>query len=122
MARYTFEVTLPTGCTINGETAKVTDVGTLVFEVEAPIGAAPSELKAERVIIPPGAHLPSCWPNHNEAIVVHPDDRGAASKAAAEKGVPTDFDSLGRAIFTDRSHFKKYNRAFGITDRSAYSE
>ena len=63
------------------------------------------------------------WPLHSEAMGCHPDQRIEAMKAAEAKGVPTQFDSQGRAVFTSAIHRKKYCEAYGVYDRSGgYSD
>lgn len=64
------------------------------------------------------AQLPECWPMVSEAVAVHPNQRAEAHADAIKKGVPTDFDQLGRPVFTDRGHRKKYMKAYGVHDRN----
>ncbi len=64
-----------------------------------------------------GFRPPSCWPLHSEAMGVNPDQIPEAVQNAKERGVPTDFDAQGRAIFTDRSHRKKFLQAHQMHDK-----
>jgi len=59
------------------------------------------------------------WPIHSETLGVHPSQRKEAIKEACDLGVPTDFDSSGRAILRSRSHRKALCEALGYFDRSA---
>ena len=47
---------------------------------------------------------------------VQPEQIEEATKDAQNRGVPTQFDSQGDAIFTDRSHRKKFLKAYGAHD------
>lgn len=65
----------------------------------------------------------ACWPMVSEAMAVHPDQRAEAMKSASEKGVPTDFDSLGRPVFTSAQHRKRYCEKYGYHAKNAsYSD
>ena len=68
-------------------------------------------------------HAESTWPMHSEAMAVHPSQRIEAMKAAEAKGVPTEFDSQGRAVFKSAIHRKQYCESYGVYDRSGgYSD
>jgi hypothetical protein len=56
---------------------------------------------------------------HSDAAAVHPKQIKEATESASSKGVPTNFDSEGRPIFTSRTHRSRYLRAYGFFDRSA---
>ena len=57
------------------------------------------------------------WPIHSRAMGVHPSQIGEAKERAQKIGVPTEFDNKGKAIFTDRSHRKKYCEKLGYFDQ-----
>jgi len=60
------------------------------------------------------------WPMRSDAAGVHPSQAGEAHSHSVSIGVPTQFDSrTGQAIFTDRSHRKRYLAARGFIDRNA---
>jgi hypothetical protein len=62
-------------------------------------------------------------PLHSEAIAVHPNQIAEATAQAIEFGVPTEFDKIGRPIFTSRSHRKEYMQRYGYYDRDGgYSD
>ncbi len=65
------------------------------------------------------ATCPACWPLHSDAFGVLPSQIREASENAAKAGVPTNFDSQGCAIFTDRNHMLKYYKYMGQFDRTA---
>jgi hypothetical protein len=60
----------------------------------------------------------NCFPNfkplHSEALAVHPTQIQEARDVAKAKGVPTDFDSSGRPIFTSSRHFREYAKRHGF--------
>lgn len=58
------------------------------------------------------------WPMRSVSCGVHPSQREQAIEDARRRGVPTDFDERGRAIFTDPGHRKRYARAIGFQDLS----
>lgn len=58
-------------------------------------------------------------PLHSEALAVNPKQIPEAIEDARKKGVPTDFDKLGRPIFTSRAHAKAYQKAYGYFNRDA---
>jgi hypothetical protein len=66
----------------------------------------------------PGGHSPSCWPMVSEAMAVHPKRVEEAIANARAKGVPTDFDPMGRPILVSRAHRKAYNHAYGVHDNN----
>lgn len=60
------------------------------------------------------------WPLRSDAAGVHPDQAKDAYEHSVSVGVPTQFDPrTGQAIFTDRSHRKRYLAARGFIDRNA---
>lgn len=59
------------------------------------------------------------WPLHSDALGVHPSQIPEAVKQARSLGVPTEFDSSGRAILRDRKHRKDLCQALGYFDRNA---
>lgn len=60
------------------------------------------------------------WPMKSDAAGVHPSQAGEAHEHSVSIGVPTQFDPrTGQAIFTDRSHRKRYLAARGFIDRNA---
>lgn len=50
----------------------------------------------------------SLWPLRSEALAVHPEQRREAMQVAAKYGVPTDYDSIGRPIFTSAAHRREF--------------
>ena len=66
---------------------------------------------------PPGGKRPATWPLHSDAMAVHPSQIPEAMAAAKKHGVPTDFDSAGRAILTGQRHRKEYaEKVRGVFD------
>lgn len=60
------------------------------------------------------------WPMRSDAAGVHPGQAGDAYRHSVSIGVPTQFDQrTGQAIFTDRTHRKRYLAARGFIDRNA---
>lgn len=63
------------------------------------------------------------WPLHSDAAGINPDQEKEQIAADAALGVPTAYDSEGRAVFTSRSHRKRYCEAHGLFDRDGgYSD
>lgn len=62
---------------------------------------------------------PGNWPMASYAIGGHPDDRIRMMKEASDKGVPTEFDREGDAVFTSPRHRQRYCKAMGYYDRNA---
>lgn len=62
----------------------------------------------------------SIWPMKSDAAGVNPDQIPEARAESIKQGVPTDFDSEGRAIFTSASHRQKYCIANGLRDFSRH--
>lgn len=63
------------------------------------------------------------WPMKSTALGVNPVQRKAAMAQADALGVPTHFDSEGRAELRDRAHRNKLVRALGYHDRDGgYAE
>ena len=58
------------------------------------------------------------WPMYSEAAGVHPSQIAETRETAAKRGVPTDFTSDGRVIFTSRKHRKEFCEKFGMYDRN----
>ena len=67
---------------------------------------------------PLAAQLPGCWPMVSEACAVHTSQIAEATEIARKKGVPTEYDKIGRPILTDRGHRRAYNKAFGLRDNN----
>jgi hypothetical protein len=70
------------------------------------------------------AHV-SCqnWPLHSDAMAVDPSQITEAVEDARKRGVPTDFDRDGRAVFTGPGHRKRYCEAYGtFTKNAGYSD
>ena len=59
------------------------------------------------------------YPFKSDALAVHPDQIGEAQQDSVKKGVPTEFDSEGRAVIRSRQHKKEYCLAYGFHDRDA---
>lgn len=51
------------------------------------------------------------WPIESDQAGVHPSQRKEAYEESVRLGVPTQFDSKGCAIFTDRQHQKQWLKA-----------
>ncbi len=67
---------------------------------------------------PPGcAQHPSCWPMLSDGVGVHPTQRQAAYDESVRLGVPTQYDSTGRAVINDPGHHKRLLKALGMVDR-----
>lgn len=58
------------------------------------------------------------WPIMSEAMAVHPSQVQEAYVDSVKKGVPTEFDKMGRAKLTNRAHRKAYFDAYGVFDKS----
>lgn len=67
-----------------------------------------------------GTPAKSGWPMHSEAAGVWPGQQKEAEAEASKLGVPTKFDTQGRAVFTDPKHRKRYLKAHSMHDRSGY--
>lgn len=59
----------------------------------------------------------SFYPWHSDGAGVNPDQIPAAYAQSVKDGVPTQFDSQGRAIFTSPGHRARYLKANAIFDR-----
>ena len=57
------------------------------------------------------------WPKASEALAVHPDQIEEARRDARFKGVPTEFDGVGRPVFENASHQSRYVRAYGYFNK-----
>lgn len=70
---------------------------------------------------PLGEPLPAqtvgAWPMASEAMGVHPSQVEEATADAKKKGVTTEFDKIGRPVFTSRAHRKAYLAAYGVHDK-----
>lgn len=63
------------------------------------------------------------WPIHSEAAGCHPDQVPEHIEFDRKRGVPTEYDSTGRPILTDRVHRKKYLKIHGLHDNDGgYSD
>ena len=67
--------------------------------------------------IPGGTPLKG-WPIVSDAMKVHPKQIAEHAALCKAKGVPTETTEIGQPVFRDRSHRKKYLRAFGYHDRN----
>ena len=65
------------------------------------------------------ASLPGTWPMYSDAAGVAPKQVQEARAHSVRIGIPTDFTSDGRAVFTSRLHRKRYCEAVGLYDRNA---
>lgn len=61
-----------------------------------------------------GACLVSFKPLASIALAVHKKQIKEATELAAKKGVPTDFTTDGRPVFTSSRHFRRYARLHGF--------
>lgn len=64
-----------------------------------------------------GGQQLGCWPMASEGAAVHPLQVGEAVESAKKRGVPTEFTSDGRPIFTGRDHRRRYLKAYAFHDR-----
>lgn len=63
------------------------------------------------------------WPMKSDAAGVASHQVKEAYEHSVKNGVPTQFTSDGRAIFTSRAHRKKYCQLIGLHDRNGgYSD
>lgn len=67
---------------------------------------------------PLAAETTGIWPLVSEAMGVHPKQVEEAYTDSVKKGVPTQFDKMGRAVLTNRAHRKAYLKAYGVHDKS----
>lgn len=69
-------------------------------------------------------HTPGNWPMYSDAAGVLPEQRKEAYEYSKKMGVPTQFDSEGRAVFTSKEHRKNYcEKVAKLRDRNAgYSD
>lgn len=58
------------------------------------------------------------WPMKSDAAGVASHQSKEAYEHSVRIGIPTEFTSDGRAIFTSRKHRKDYCRAIGLHDRN----
>ena len=65
-----------------------------------------------------GSSLVSFKPLHSEALAVHPRQIPEAIEDARTKGIPTEFDRVGRPVFTSSRHFRAYARKYGFRHKS----
>lgn len=69
------------------------------------------------------AHKPGNWPMVSDAAGVHPDQVVEAAQEAEKRGVPTEFNSSGQAVFTSPLHRKRFCEAHGMYDKNGgYSD
>lgn len=61
----------------------------------------------------------NCWPMVSDAAGVHPTDAKRAAKHASAVGVPTEFNSDGNPVFTDKHHRRRFLEAHHMYDRNA---
>lgn len=62
----------------------------------------------------------STYPHMSMGAGVHPRQAGAAMEYAKKAGVPTEFTSEGKAVFTSREHRRKYLAVIGAHDNNAF--
>lgn len=84
--------------------------------ISCSLGEAPPEMTLCRDFSAVNTQASAGWPMACEAMAVAPGERGEAYSLSCEKGVPTNFDSEGRAVFENKRHRDKFLRAFGATD------
>jgi len=65
---------------------------------------------------PPRIASAANWPLCSDAVGVHPSQRREAYEDSIKRGVPTEFNEQGQAVFTSRQHRKRYCRAIGYHD------
>ncbi|MFA7279122.1 MAG: hypothetical protein WC100_03410 [Sterolibacterium sp.] len=63
-------------------------------------------------------HVPANWPMCSDAAGVHPKQINEASAHAERIGIPTQFNSLGQAVFNSPQHRKKYCEHFKLFDKN----
>ena len=59
------------------------------------------------------------WPMYSEAMGVHIDQIPEAVAESKRRGVPTEYDSIGRPKFESKSHRRRFCEAFGAWDKDA---
>ena len=62
--------------------------------------------------------FPGNWPQYCDAVGVGDGQQKEAYEDSVKMGVPTRFDSEGRAEFLSRAHRKRYCEAYGFFDKS----
>ncbi len=60
------------------------------------------------------------WPIKSRALAVHPRQVEAASKAAKDAGVPTEFMPDGRPIIRSHQHQREYARTRGMQNHNNF--
>lgn len=66
-------------------------------------------------------HRPDLWLNHaSESCGVAPDQVKEKMEENARRGVHVEYTPDGRAKFTSMNHRRKYMKAYGLHDKSAY--
>ena len=104
-----------------------------LVEMQFPCGQAPDmvvtdgcEPAIRSIADEHGGGMPSGgkgWPLKSDSAGVHPAQRQEAYEESVKLGAPTDFDRLGRAVFTDRQHRANYLKAKGMFDKDGgYAE
>lgn len=58
----------------------------------------------------------SNWPQTSVAMGVQPEQREEATKDARSRGVPTEFNLQGDAVFTSRAHRRDFLKAYHAHD------
>lgn len=56
------------------------------------------------------------WPLYSEAAACHPSQIKEYAETARSRGVPTEYDKIGRPKFENAQHRRKYLKAFGLRD------
>lgn len=67
-----------------------------------------------------GTCLASFPPLHSEALAVHPTQIQEATEDAKRKGVPVEFDTEGRPVFTSSRQFREYAKKYGFRHKSYF--
>jgi hypothetical protein len=60
---------------------------------------------------------PGNWPMESDAAGCHPEQRMDYMKHMASRGVPTEYNAEGQAIFTSRSHRRAALKVLGLVDK-----
>lgn len=72
----------------------------------------------QKLTAAPGGQQPGTWPQHSDALGVHPDQIPEAAEVARRHGVPTNFDADGCAVLTGPAHRKKLAELYGFFDKN----
>ena len=94
-----------------------TDIRDLAAKFWQDVAAAQEETKQGAT----GGQGTTTWPQHSDALGVHPSQAEEARESAKRRGVPTDFDKAGRPVFTSAAHKRAYAKAYGFFSRTEFS-